>query len=62
MKYIYSNITPRGDVLDTKGQIANILIAQQLRACENEYISYNNSLYNRGHFERGNYDNDGILR
>ena len=60
MKFIYSNITPRGDLLDTKGQIANILIAQQLRPCENAYISYNNNLYNRGHFEKGNYDNDGI--
>ena len=60
MKFINSNITPRSDALDAKGQITNILIAQQLRPCENAYTSFNNNLYNRGNFDKNNYDNDGI--
>ena len=59
MSFIYSTITPRNDELDTKGQITNILVAQKLRLHENAFVCHNNNLYNRGHFEPGNFAADG---
>ena len=60
IKFIYSNITPRSDEFDAKGQITNIIIAQKLRSCIDAQVCHNENLYNRGTFEKNNYDEDGI--
>ena len=60
IKFVYSNIAPRNDALDVKGQITNILIAQSMRSSIDAQVCHNENLYNRGNFDKNNYDEDGI--